>query len=54
MTDQEEDDYGMMLQMRLWDKKLSRLSTEMLVYIQQRAYSIQEYRMTKLNEQEEL
>ena len=53
MTDQDEDDYGMMLQMRLWDKKLSRLPTEMLTYVQQRAYSIQEYRMTKLNKEEQ-
>jgi len=43
----------MMLQMRLWDKKLTRVTDEMLVYIQQRAYSILENRARKLNEEQE-
>jgi hypothetical protein len=44
MTDQEEDDYGVMQQMRLWDSKLYRLNDEMLIYIQMRIYSILESR----------
>jgi hypothetical protein len=44
MTDQEEDGYAMMQQMRLWDSKLYRLDDEMLTYIQMRVYSILESR----------
>jgi len=43
----------MMQRMKLWDKKLYHLEDEMLVYIQQRAYSILEYRARKLNEEME-
>jgi len=51
MTDQTEDDYAMMQQMRLWDSKLSKCPIEMLVYIQQRAWSILEHRTELLNNQ---
>ena len=53
MNGQEEDDYGMMQQMRLWDQKLYRQSDEMLIYIQQRAYLILEHRARKLNEEQD-
>ena len=51
MSNELEDDFAMMQQMRLWDKKLDRLSDEMLIYIQQRAYLILEYRTEKLNKE---
>jgi len=44
MNNIEEDDIGMMTSMKLWDKKLTRLSDELLIYVQQRAYSILESR----------
>ena len=50
MNNIEEDDIGMMTRMRLWDKKLSHLDSEMLVYIQQRAYLILESREKKVND----
>jgi len=53
MNNQTEDDYGMMQQMKLWDRKLYALGDEMLVYIQQRAYSILEYRAQQLTKEME-
>lgn len=40
MTNENEDDYGTMQQMRLWDKKLARLDDEILYYVYMRAESI--------------
>jgi len=47
-------DKKMVRRMKSLDTTLYKLSDELLVYVQQRAYSILEYRAIKINEEQAL